>query len=313
MKFSNQVEKLFEQDLVGEFDDSEISAEVIADSVNANNSTRLTTLRIKMPRMILSEFNTHRVLSKCQSSSRAIPTKKLRQRVLQSPFMPIYWGANKSGMQATEQLTGFKRKLAKGLWKFGSKVACLIHWSLEKAGVHKQTCNRLIEPWLYTTGTVSGTEWDNFFKLRYSNLAQPEIIVLAKKIHDAMVSSEPKKLSNGEYHLPWISQEEFDSLGLDQCIKISVARCARSSYENNLGKKSQPEEDLKLYDRLLAGGHFSAFEHIGIVSNKHYNGDYSRNFQGWYQYRAFVDHPNAAKLPTKNDKKNTNKTKSKVD
>ena len=297
MKFCAETEKLFKKDLTLNFDENDISAEVIADSWNPNTEKRLTTLRIKIPRIILPEFNTHRIASKSFASSRAIPTKKLRQKVYDNPFVPVYFGVNQSGMMASESLKGWKKTAAKYLWKLAGRTACKFHWLLEKIGVHKQTCNRIIEPWLYVTGTISSTEWDNFFKLRYDTAAQPEIIILAKRIHDAIVCSEPVRKGNGEVHLPWIDKEELDKLGIEKCIKISVARCARSSYDNNLGKKSQPEEDLKLYNRLLSGGHFSAFEHIAISSTKQYNEDYCRNFRGWYQYRAFVDHKNPARFP----------------
>ena len=49
-----------------------ISAKVLADSITPDGK-RLTTFEIKVPRIILAEFNTHRVLSRNFASSRAIP------------------------------------------------------------------------------------------------------------------------------------------------------------------------------------------------------------------------------------------------
>jgi hypothetical protein len=163
---------------------------------------------------------------------------------------------------------------------------------MELVGVHKQTCNRIIEPWMSVVGTITSTEWDNFLRLRYDRNAQPEIIVLAKKIHDAIKASEPTVPENG-IHLPFIDEEERKTFPIDQLIKISVARCCRTSYANCLGKKSQPEEDVKLYQRLLGNGHFSPFEHIALIPNhgrvaKELQYDLQRNFRGWYQLRAFV-------------------------
>lgn len=294
LPWSDEVESLFENDLTSEFniDDYHIDAKVIADSINPDTGKRITTLAIKIPRIILSEHNTHRSLSRNFSSSRAIPAKKLRKEAWEHPFVPIYWGANKSGMSADQQLTGFNLSMAKFSWKLAGKFAVMFHKMMEFVGVHKQTCNRIIEPWMSVVGTITSTEWDNFLRLRYDRNAQPEIIVLAKKIHDAIKASEPTVPENG-IHLPFIDEEERKTFPIDQLIKISVARCCRTSYANCLGKKSQPEEDIKLYHRLLGNGHFSPFEHIALIPNhgrvaKELQYDLQRNFRGWYQLRAFV-------------------------
>lgn len=294
LPWSDEVESLFENDLTSEFniDDYHIDAKVIADSINPDTGKRITTLAIKIPRIILSEHNTHRSLSRNFSSSRAIPAKKLRKEAWEHPFVPIYWGANKSGMSADQQLTGFNLSMAKFSWKLAGKFAVMFHKMMELVGVHKQTCNRIIEPWMSVVGTITSTEWDNFLRLRYDRNAQPEIIVLAKKIHDAIKASEPTVPENG-IHLPFIDEEERKTFPIDQLIKISVARCCRTSYANCLGKKSQPEEDIKLYHRLLGNGHFSPFEHIALIPNhgrvaKELQYDLQRNFRGWYQLRAFI-------------------------
>lgn len=294
LPWSDEVEALFENDLTSEFniDDYHIDAKVIADSINPDTGKRITTLAIKIPRIILSEHNTHRSLSRNFSSSRAIPAKKLRKEAWEHPFVPIYWGANKSGMSADQQLAGFNLSMAKFSWKLAGKFAVMFHKMMEIVGVHKQTCNRIIEPWMSVVGTITSTEWDNFLRLRYDRNAQPEIIVLAKKIHDAIKASEPTVPENG-IHLPFIDEEERKTFPIDQLIKISVARCCRTSYANCLGKKSQPEEDIKLYHRLLGNGHFSPFEHIALIPNhgrvaKELQYDLQRNFRGWYQLRAFI-------------------------
>ncbi len=303
--WSPEVEALFEHDLTTEFntDDYHIDAQVIADSINPETGKRITTLAIKIPRIILAEHNTHRSLSRNFSSSRAIPAKKLRKEAWSHPFVPVYWGANKSGMSADQQLTGFKLSMAKFSWKLAGKFAVMFHKLMECVGVHKQTCNRIIEPWMSVVGTVTSTEWDNFLRLRYDHNAQPEIIILAKKIHDAIKNSTPVVPVDG-VHLPFIDDEERKSFTIDQLIKISVARCCRTSYANCLGKKSQPEEDIKLYDRLLNNGHFSPFEHIAFVPKglgkagrppKDFQTDMQRNFRGWYQLRAFIQPESNAK------------------
>lgn len=69
---------------------TKISAEVVADSLDSRGN-RLTSLLITFPRIILAEINTHRMLSKNTSSSRAIPFNKMVESVQNDPFVPIAW------------------------------------------------------------------------------------------------------------------------------------------------------------------------------------------------------------------------------
>ena len=80
---------------------SKIKATVVADSTNPQND-RLTSVLVTMPRIILSEMNTHRMLSKNTSSSRAIPFNKMVESVKNDPFIPIAWQKEHTGMQGYE-------------------------------------------------------------------------------------------------------------------------------------------------------------------------------------------------------------------
>ena len=79
----------------------EISAEVIADSISPSGK-RITSMVLVFPRMVLAEFNTHRVFSRNSASSRAIPFKKMLESVEKDPFIPIKWMKDHSGMQGTD-------------------------------------------------------------------------------------------------------------------------------------------------------------------------------------------------------------------
>lgn len=81
-----------------------IQAKIVADSVT-DKEHRLPTLEVVMPRYILAEFNTHRMLSKNSASSRAIPFNKMVKEVQERPFIPIAWQKNHPGMQGTEYLS----------------------------------------------------------------------------------------------------------------------------------------------------------------------------------------------------------------
>lgn len=144
---------------------SKIVAKIVGDSINKFGN-RLTTFEVIFPRIILSEVNTHRMLSKNSASSRAIPFNKMLKMVENNPFIPIAFQKDHKGMQGTQYFTGWRQKVVKLAWIAASKAAIFAAKKLHKLGVTKQICNRLLEPFMYHKVLVSGTEFENFFHLR---------------------------------------------------------------------------------------------------------------------------------------------------
>lgn len=278
---------------------SNIQAQVVADSVGENR-VRLTTLSLKYPRFIHAEFMTHRVFSRNASSSRAIPVSKVLSQVWNDPAMPVYWGANKPGMQASAELVGWQRKVAEFLWKSSGKVACGVAWLMIKTNLHKQIANRILEPWQRIHVVVTATEWDNFFLLRDHEMAQPEIRELAQKMKLAMGGSIPEYLTGGGWHLPYITDQERMNYSIDLLQKMSVARCARVSYLKHDGGQSTIEEDIKLHERLVGAEprHSSPAEHQACTMAYSEKDRFIKNFRGWYQYRALLENPPAPEHPS---------------
>lgn len=66
---------------------TKISAEIVAHSTNQFGDELISVL-CTFPRIILAEVNTHRMLSKNTSSSRAIPFEKMVESVKNDPFIP---------------------------------------------------------------------------------------------------------------------------------------------------------------------------------------------------------------------------------
>ena len=264
-----------------------ISAKMIADSKN-EFGVRICTLQLKYPRFIHSEFMTHRVFSRSASSSRAIPVMKIISEVWNNPAMPVYWGANISGMQAKKQLTGWKLNAAKFTWIAASKFACVFAYLFSKIGLHKQIANRILEPWQYINVIVTSTEWDNFFELRIHPDAQPEIQELARTIFRSINHSTPKLIEHGDWHLPYISDEEKEQHPLQDLLKASTARCARVSYSNHDGSKPNINRDVDLHDKLVASRpiHASPAEHQATPGGYDM---WHKNFRGWVQYRDYVE------------------------
>lgn len=280
-----------------------IETKVIADSISTEGK-RITTLQVKFHRFILPEFNTHRVFSRNFSSSRAIPTAKLIEQVKNDPAMPVHWGKNQPGMQAKEELNPLTTRSAKAFWIEAAKCACSDAEIMNQLGVHKQIVNRIIEPFMWATGIVTSTEWDNWFDLRAHVDAQPEIHELALKMQEAINSSTPNVLKPGEWHLPYISIEEHNDqyfkipVNKDMLKKISAARCCRVSYLKHDGTAPNISDDLALFERLAGSVplHASPLEHQATPDEFHYTddgytrlgykrGDLHGNFRGWIQYR----------------------------
>ena len=257
---------------------------VVEDSLSPGG-VRLTTLTLKYPRAIHAELMTHRMFSRNASSSRAIPVRKIRQDARTGMMWPVWWGANQPGMQARAELTGWRLTASKLVWAMLGYVSIAGAWTLDKLGLHKQIANRVIEPFSHITVVLTGTEdaFGNFFNLRCHPDAQPEMHVLAERVYEALQASTPKKLYDGDWHLPFVSAEERQKHTVDKLLRLSVARCARVSYLNHDGSNPDPGKDVKLHDDLLKAPHISPFEHQATPSVNSEKA--SGNLTGWIQYR----------------------------
>jgi hypothetical protein len=268
-----------------------ITAQVVEDSIN-KKGVRLTTLQLTYPRFILAELNTHRVFSRSTSSSRAIPTSKMIDQVYHSPAMPVHWGRNQKGMQAKEELDEFERRQAVSCWLGASKRATEHARLMSGTGVHKQVVNRILEPFLFAKTVITGTDWDNFFELRYHEDSDPNFFELARVIYTARDRSVPKLLKPGEWHVPYITDSERISLTLLEQVKTSSARCCRVSYLKHDGSFSTLKEDFELHDRLVGAvpRHSSPCEHQatpkGLFTFRKYSGNFDSS---WVQYRKLIE------------------------
>ena len=148
---------------------TQIHAEIVGHSLSPQGDELISVL-CTFPRIILAEVNTHRMLSKNTSSSRAIPFKKMVEAVQNDPFIPIAWQKEHKGMQGFEYLTDpTDIEYAIGTWLHARDSAIEEAKILTGgAGVTKQLCNRLLEPFMWTTMLITGSKegWDNFFNLR---------------------------------------------------------------------------------------------------------------------------------------------------
>lgn len=307
-----------------------IEAQVILDSISPQGH-RLTTFSTRYPKGIIhGEVMTHRKFSRNASSSRAIPVQRYLEEVHDDKqrAAPEYWGAEQKGMQSGAVLDAAQMDYAKYHWAQAAHHAAVVAQAMSDMGVHKSIVNRLLDPFIHIRTLITSDHYGllNFFGLRLDKAAQPEMRVLAEKMWAAWNESMPKLLQPDEWHLPYANTEEMVcNLPWDYsadkpldctAIKVSVARCARVSYNSfETGKRSTVEEDLKLYERLVGAQpmHASPAEHQATPDDFDFNGFGGQfasqwlhplqhgNFVGWRQYRKFLQGEGCAPLPDRYD------------
>lgn len=279
----------------------EIYSKVIKDSISIEG-IRITTLEISLPKYLDAEFEKHRMLSSNSSSSRAIP---FSTGVKNATFIPKDIRKNQKGMQGYETLNEEEYKhFFYNINEIREKsIEILTKW---ENVVHKQHLNRYIEPWTLQKKVVTATEWDNFFTLRCAKNAQPEMQILANCMKRSMEKSIPQKLVRGDWHLPYVGEEERETTPLVNNLIKSVARCARVSYLLHTKENPSFKDDERLYNLLTTEKHWTPTEHQATpmplfnfdkkelfgsgISHIDYRGHYwSGNFRGWIQYRKQLE------------------------
>lgn len=298
---------------------ADITAKIVASSVSPNGM-RLDTLQLRYPRIIHSEFMTHRVLSRNASSSRAIPTATLLVRDA-SIFIPEF-RHNQKGMQPGRALSAEDQAFAAQIWQDMADFCtekCKYLAAKDGLNIHKQWTNRPLEWFGYIDVVVSSTDWHNFDHLRDHEDAQDEIAVLCRAMKAARDAATPEELAYGSWHLPYVDALEQEAIwaavndrepqmlellsvvralvpdaSIDDAdllmIVASCARACRASY-SNLDLASALEEDVLRFGRLVRPGqpvHATPLEHQAKPSLKKERHEKWGNYRGWEQFRKFV-------------------------
>lgn len=165
------------------------------------------------------------------------------------------------------------------------------HLFKQDQGMHKQHANRVLEPYSFHTVIVTATHWRNFFGLRASKMAQPEAQDFCLAIAKAMMASKSSELVRGEWHLPYIRQEDRAEVA-DQMLlaQASAGKCARTSYLTHDGVRSI-DKDIELAAGLQKHGHMSPFQHPARPRETSDAADSHGNYSNvWTQYRKLLAH-----------------------
>ena len=295
-----------------------VSVEIVADSVDIRGN-RITTFELIFPRIVLAEFLTHRLFSRNSSSSRAIPVKRMNEMILEDVAMPVHFGKNQAGMQDagehSELIIG--QYTPSEWWRMAVETMVDFSNEFDKAGYHKQVCNRLVEFGQHMKIVMTSTCMDNWFNLRNHHDADPTIHALALCTLESYRESTPRVLNAGEWHTPYYSEgfwsehaHGLDSSGvsLQDALMISASCCAQVSYRR---LDDTLEKARIIYARLVETQpvHASPTEHQatpievdddykfavpfyewpeGVTHMDKEGNLWSGNFIAWVQYRQLI-------------------------
>ena len=239
-------------------------AKVIADSLHPGRVSRLTTFEVVMPRWMLPDFNTHCRVQRNSESSRAKPPEKRIQELRADMYVPVF-GSRVKGMGQGDDLTPAVQDEAQTIWRNAGEFAATMAGMLNELGADKSHVNRLLEPFVWQRVVATADEWENFLALRDHPDATPEFQTLARMMREARDQSEPRRLTRGEWHLPYVTAEEYFAavngyVTWPELIYRSVGRTAAISFDRALAQ----EDPLKSKNRarmLQESGHMSPFAH----------------------------------------------------
>lgn len=247
---------------------TKISAKIVADSISPQGD-RLISVLCTFPRIILAEVNTHRMLSKNTSSSRAIPFLKMVEAVKNDPFIPIAWQKEHKGMQGSEYITSLDEIEPRiNDWLDAKNDAVKRAKYLNDMGVTKQLCNRLLEPFMWTTMLITGSKegWDNFFNLRCpqysfgSNTNDPKTW---KSKKDA-IKDFPDWVSRNDFYWNTINK------GQAEIHMMTLAECIYDAVNESTPKQLQAGEwHIPFGDRvesLITNNHIERFQQNSMIA-----------------------------------------------
>lgn len=269
-----------------------ISARIIEHTYNTAHSVSIVTYECVVPKWLVAEINTHRMLARNSASSRAVPTKTIIKHVMEDPYTPLEWRYRnpEGGMQAGELMSEADAQGAFHDWLAARDAAVEHATALEAIGTAKEHVNRLLEPFMWTVVVMTATEWENYFRLRGPDGgAQPEFKALVEAQELALDESEPRHVYGDEtheadkWHLPYVTGEERKLYRPEILPRLSAARCARVSYFRP-GEVQPVEKELKRCQDLIDNGHWSPLE---MPCRIDIDGGWHGPFRGWKPFRKF--------------------------
>lgn len=227
------------------------------------NGAVFATWVIKLPAFLDGEFRTHRQQSKSAASFRARTTKSMIDDVINDPFIRWHWTLNEPGMQGFTHADRSTTDKAVAAWKQAALYAVDGALRLQEIGLHKQDCNRLLQPfsWMQYIVTSRDCHLDHWRSLRVHPMAEPhfrDITARALKLYDEAPAIDDVM------HVPYIDADEREVWDADSCALISATRCRRVSlFRVGDTTRSDAIADLKSAVEMATAKpmHSTPFEH----------------------------------------------------
>lgn len=238
------------------------SVEILKHSANPDGYEAIT-FQATYERFIHAEVMTHR-WSRNYSSSRAIPYEKMREWIRRDPALPLHLGTNRPGMQSGAEVDD-PEQLRRELIEMHSGIETICDCIVLDHDPHKEIINRYAEPWGWITGimTMGRPQLMNFFSLRCTGYAHPNIQRLAVSMARLYRDSTPQSLDFDQWHMPYF--DDYIPMGnicrpdVAVALHWSVARSAWCSY-NNPTKDATYEMAKKRHDDCVSLKHATPLE-----------------------------------------------------
>jgi hypothetical protein len=267
---------------------------ILAHSVNPVGD-EVISYKLCLERFIHAEFMTHCAFARNASSSRAIPYAKMKEWILRDPAMPLHLGTNRKGMQSGAECDDPDgARLAIEEHAIGMYHDC--DYLMETYNLHKEIVNRYTEPWGWINVVMSTGRPGlmNFFSLRCSPYAHPNMQRLAVNMARAYRASVPNRLYPGEWHMPYTEDFTPENYGINDRLMWSVARCAWTSYQTVDGKVATFEDAKRRHDDCVKLKHVTPLSHQYRARDDH--GRNGGSVAGWDCYRHMIPGESASEF-----------------
>ncbi len=218
---------------------------------------------IKLPAFLDGEFRTHRQQSKGAASFRARTTASMIRDVLDDPFIRWHHTMNEPGMQGhTAAPRAVEDRQVQRIKSLRLSAVDDVQ-QMAADGLHKQDCNRYLQPWSWMQWIVTTREshLPHFFGLRDEAGVEPHMRDYAREMRRTM---EEAPIVDADAHLPYISDEDRAGRDLVSCAYVSSVRCRRVSlFRLGDGSRSTFSDDVNAGVKMAreTPPHATPFEH----------------------------------------------------
>ena len=259
--------------------------EVLADSLNTTMPHRVTTVRLRYPMCIHHKVIAHREFSVTTPLAECCPLSI--NTCEEDAYMPIYWGACQD--HYADMRIDAWQKACKSAFAAARELS-------SNSGVHmNDLVRRVLAPYMWVDATITFNDVRHFYEYwgnetdlpideaPFEKGPQPyEMQIVASMIRNAVLKSQPKRLREGQWHLPMVPGIHSH---LPDPLKANMSAMAAA-----LGHSDLLIENVRPFVQMLIdNGQFGYFEHACTPSS---HPQEWANIKGWMQFRRTLPKEN---------------------